>query len=137
MKTNPYNLNFGREPAQILNRYPGIYSIIDSFESDNPVQTYMLTGIRGSGKTVMMSGISKYFDKLEDWIVIDLTPDIDLIKSFNAELGVSPGIATHLKLDGVAISLPGLQLNVKGAEPITDERVAAMKMLEAAKKKNI
>ena len=136
MKTNPYTLNFGKIPSQILGRYPGIYNIIEDFESDNPTQTYMLTGIRGSGKTVMLSGLSKHFEKLEDWIVIDLTPDINLIQSFIAELGESADIKKLVKIDGISISLPGLSINVKGTEPITDERVAALKLLEAAKKKN-
>ena len=136
IKTNPYNLNFGKEPHQILGRYPGMHSIIEDFESENPTNTYMLTGIRGSGKTVMLTGISKYFEKKEEWIVIDLTPDLNLIQSFNSELGESSKINQYIKLDGISISIPGLQLNVKGADPIVDERVAALRMLEIVKKKN-
>lgn len=35
-------------------------------------QIYMITGVRGSGKTVMLTDISKHFRKDKDWIVIEL-----------------------------------------------------------------
>ena len=137
MKTNPYTLIFGKEPSQLLSRYPDTYNIIDDFESENSNHIFMLTGVRGSGKTVMMTTISKHFSKEDDWIVIDLTPDINLIQSFNAELGESKKLKQHFKAEGISISLPGLQVNIEKNEPVTDERMAAIRMLELAAKKNL
>jgi len=42
----------------------------------------MITGVWGSGKTVMLTDISKHFRKDKDWIVIELNPDRDLLYSF-------------------------------------------------------
>ena len=46
----------------------------------------MITGVWGSGKTVMLTDISKHFRKDKDWIVIELNPDRDLLYSFSAKL---------------------------------------------------
>lgn len=46
----------------------------------------MITGVWGSGKTVMLTDISKHFRKDKDWIVIELNPDRDLLYSFAAKL---------------------------------------------------
>ena len=46
----------------------------------------MITGVWGSGKTVMLRDISKHFRKDKDWIVIELNPDRDLLYSFAAKL---------------------------------------------------
>ena len=46
----------------------------------------MITGVWGSGKTVMLTDISKHFRKDKDWIAIDLNPDRDLLYSFAAKL---------------------------------------------------
>lgn len=46
----------------------------------------MITGVWGSGKTVMLTDISKHFRKDKDWIVIELNSDRDLLYSFAAKL---------------------------------------------------
>ena len=46
----------------------------------------MITGVWGSGKTVMLTDISKHFRKDKDWIVIELNPDRDSLYSFAAKL---------------------------------------------------
>ena len=63
-RQNPYTLVFGREPDQLIQRKNSAEMIIDTFTADIPSQqVYMITGIRGSGKTVFMSSIAEYFQK--------------------------------------------------------------------------
>ena len=38
----------------------------------------MITGVRGSGKTVFMTDISKQIKEDESWIVVELNPEKDL-----------------------------------------------------------
>lgn len=47
---------------------------------------YMLTGIRGSGKTVMMTIISQELAKDSDWIVEEINPTRDLLQGLAAKL---------------------------------------------------
>ena len=77
MKKNPFSLSFGKEPVSLINRNVQSYEIIDTFEDENPAyQVCMITGVRGSGKTVMLTEINKTFRAEEDWIVIDLNPHV-------------------------------------------------------------
>ena len=51
------------------------------FLSDNPVtNTYLITGVRGSGKTALLTRIEKYFDTLNDWIIIDVNSEIEILE---------------------------------------------------------
>ena len=56
---NPFTLSFGKKPLQYISRISQTNEIIDNFTAKEPPnQIYMLTGIRGVGKTVMMTGIA-------------------------------------------------------------------------------
>lgn len=55
---NPYNLIFGKEPFQVIPRNTQKNEIIDAFLSEpSEQQIYMITGIRGCGKTVFMTDV--------------------------------------------------------------------------------
>lgn len=52
-KTNPYLLQFGQPPLEIISRDEQQNEIVNSFLSLQPSQRiYMICGVRGSGKTV-------------------------------------------------------------------------------------
>ena len=79
--TNPFSLSFGKEPLSFIERGRQSREITDSFSEENPsCQVYMITGVRGSGKTVMLTDIAKHFRKEKDWIVADLSPERDLLQ---------------------------------------------------------
>lgn len=70
--TNPFSLSFGKEPLSFIERGRQSREIIDGFSEENPsCQVYMITGVRGSAKTVMLTDIAKHFCKEKDWIVVD------------------------------------------------------------------
>lgn len=74
MQKNPFSLSFGKEPVSLINRNVQSYEIIDTFEDENPAyQVCMITGVRGSGKTVMLTEINKTFRAEEDWIAMAKT----------------------------------------------------------------
>ena len=84
---NPFTLIFGKSPLESISRLAQTNEIIDAFSTEIlNQQIYMITGVRGSGKTVMLTDISKHFKKDKDWIVIELNPDRDLLRSFAAKL---------------------------------------------------
>ena len=54
MKKNPFSLSCGKEPISLINRSMQTAEIIETFEDENPAyQVCMITGVRGSEKTVM------------------------------------------------------------------------------------
>ena len=55
MEKNPFSISFGKKPYQYIERDLVIDEIIDEISSDIiQNQCFMLTGVRGSGKTVTM-----------------------------------------------------------------------------------
>ena len=58
--SNPFSLMFGKEPESAINRDIQISEIIETFSSGHPsTMAYMITGVRGYGKTVMLSTVSR------------------------------------------------------------------------------
>lgn len=71
-RKNPFTVEFGTKPKQYILRYQQMDEIIDSFTADTPnVPLYMLTGVRGSGKTTLMAAVCEELRKNKDWIVIN------------------------------------------------------------------
>ena len=72
-KDNPFTLTFGRQPNEYINRYENMDSIISTFEADNPIsQTFLIEGIRGSGKTVLMTAIENELSQNDNWVIVCL-----------------------------------------------------------------
>lgn len=72
--TNPFTLNFGMEPGEYVSRHFQSQEIIDSFLSEpSPSKVYMITGVRGAGKTVFLSELEDQFRSRNDWLVFDLS----------------------------------------------------------------
>ena len=134
---NPYSLVFGKEPAEHISRLAQSSTVIDSFlgNSDDQ-QIYLITGIRGSGKTVFMTDIQKRFRKEEDWIVTELNPEKDLLTALAAKLSSENSLAAIFKTAKINLSFWGLGLEVSGAAPITDIEVAISRMLTTLKSHN-
>lgn len=79
MNTNPYTLLFGKEPTETISRAAQKADIIDSFSSTpSTQQIYMITGVRGCGKTVFMTEISKELKESDDWIVVELKGSVPI-----------------------------------------------------------
>ena len=71
MDRNPYTLVFGKEPAQAISRASQSVEIMENFCREEPSQQiYMITGVRGTGKTVFMTDISRKMRQKRDWIVV-------------------------------------------------------------------
>ena len=67
---NPFTLSFGKKPIQYVSRIAQTSQIVENFISEYPSnQVYMITGVRGSGKTVMMTAIAEEMRKKEDYPV--------------------------------------------------------------------
>ena len=83
---NPFLPSFGRKPYSYIERYSQTEEIITNFNSEHGNFVYMITGVRGSGKTVLMTEISHKLNEQENWEVFELNPEEDLLKSLCAKL---------------------------------------------------
>ena len=88
---NPYTLQFSFIPPQLIERTVITDEIISNYT--RPVPTYrgmFITGVRGSGKTVLLGNIRSRIDTLKDWITIDLNPESNLLESLARGLYMIP-----------------------------------------------
>ncbi len=135
-KQNPYTLTFGKEPTQLIARAAQSQQVIDAFLGEpSTQQVYMVTGIRGSGKTVFMTETARKITSQKDWISVELNPERDLLTSLAAKLSSENELARLFQSAEINLSFFGFGLEVKGAAPITEIETALQKMLLSLKKK--
>ena len=128
--SNPFTISFGRQPAQFISRPVETNEIIENFEQEPPSsQVYMLTGVRGSGKTVLMTDIAKELSKRENWLVVELSTERDMLTSLAAKLCSRPELFALFVEAKLNFSLLGIGIEVKNAAPISDIETALSRML--------
>ena len=134
---NPFTLSFGKKPLQYISRISQTNEIIENFSAPQPSnQIYMLTGVRGSGKTVMMANIAGQMKESEEWIVVELNPTRDLLKGLAAKLYSLPGMHGYFVQAKLDFSVLGLGVSLENAAPVTDIESAIELMLAEIKRKN-
>lgn len=135
MNQNPYTLLFGKPPITFIPRSLQKKQIIDEFsESVINNQAYVIVGLRGSGKTVFLRDISKYFDTLKDWIVVDLNAERNLLDDFVSSLNSTRKITNLFRSAKINLSYLGIGIEIDGVPPITNINVAAREMLAVLRK---
>ena len=132
---NPFSLDFGREPYEMIPRLLLSDELVQSFTAEYPsTHVSIITGVRGCGKTVFMTSICKRFQQEKDWVVVELNPDRDLLQNLTARLSEEKSLTEIFKSAKINLSAFGLGLQIEGTEPVRDIEVALARMLESLKK---
>ncbi len=84
---NPFMISFSRKPVEYIDRPEQTEVILSTFR-ESPVtdQLFMIMGVRGSGKTVLMSSIANTLAADKEWIVVRCTPTGDIVHTIASEL---------------------------------------------------
>jgi len=115
---NNFILTFGKQPYNYINRINDTNQIIESFIKDEPTeQLYLITGVRGSGKTFLLSTVSKYFEDQQDWIVVDLNPNNDIAEELVAKLYQNNKLKYLFVKKEFNFSFHGISINIEGDSP--------------------
>ena len=132
---NPFTLTFGKSPLEPVERPVQTNEIVDAFTAE-PVnqQMFIITGVRGSGKTVMMTEIARRLREQENWVVIELNPATDLLQGMLAKLNSNKVCAAIIKSAKIDLSFFGFGVSIEGAPLITDAETAIITILEKMKK---
>lgn len=134
---NPFTLSFGKKPTQFISRITQTNEIVDHFKAEQPSnQIYMLTGVRGSGKTVLMTTIANMLREGEEWIVLELNPERDLLQSLAAKLYSIPQMHALFLKSKLDVSALGIGVSIEDAVPVTDIESALDRMLDELQKNN-
>ncbi len=134
---NPYAISFGRIPNQYISRSLLIDDIIDTLNSDIvEEQAFKITGIRGTGKTVTLTTIEKQLREDDNWIVVDLKPDSDIVNDLVANLYTNIPFITKFVDANLNLSAFGIGVNLSKKSPAASLDVALDKLMsEVARKK--
>ncbi len=131
---NPFSLSFGKKPLQYISRLAQTNQIIESFKAENSSnQIFMITGVRGSGKTVMMTNIAEEMRQDTDWIVIELNPMRELLESLAAKIYSIPEMYSKFLKARLDFSAFGLGVSIENTAPVTDIENVIERMLEQIK----
>lgn len=134
---NPFSLTFGKEPLSLISRNLQTYEVVQSFNASNPpYQVCMLTGVRGSGKTVSLTTISNEFKQNDQWIVIELNQERNLLEFLTSELCDKERLATALKKTKFNLSLFGFGIEYSQNNPVTDTVTILDKLLDKLTQSN-
>lgn len=81
---NPFTTTFSKNPENSYIYTDRTKEILENFYYDNPSESvYKITGVRGSGKTVILAKIEEELRKEEyvkkGWLVFDINPSRDLL----------------------------------------------------------
>ena len=133
--SNPFSISFGIEPTMLISRVTATDAVLETFLAERPMnQISMFTGVRGSGKTVFLTETANRFRERDDWIVIDLNPERDLLQALAAKLCSRKDLYTLFESARLNLSLFGLGIEIDGEPPISDIEAAVSRMLQHIKK---
>ena len=137
MKSNPFSLTFGKSPNELVSRYEYAEEIINTFKSEIPAsQAYLIQGIRGSGKTVLMTLVEKELKKDKDWIIVDLNSTQDLLSDLAIRLVDSCKEFTDILKKGFNVSIAGFGVGINGETQSRNSVSIINEILEKIQKKN-
>lgn len=136
IENNPFTTTFGREPDNMIERIDEQNLIIQTFLREKPSErTYIITGQRGSGKTVLLSKVYNYFKNEKDFVVVDPGSKKNIIENL-ASLIYENGKMKKLFAEAeFSFSFQGIGLSIKGKTPVSSAYALLCKMLEHLKKK--
>lgn len=134
---NPFTLTFGKSPLEPVERPLQTMEIVDTFTAETVnQQMFIITGVQGSGKTVMMTEIARRLREREDWVVIELNPATDLLQGMLAKLNSNKVCAAIIKSAKIDLSFFGFGVAIEGVPPLTDTETAIITILEKLKKQD-
>ena len=128
---NPFTLAFGALPEQFISRPVMTNRILNDFSSErSSTGAYMITGVRGSGKTVMLTELSGKLRDRDEWVVVELNPEGDLMENLAAKLYNIEKVKPLFIKAKFNISFGGSGISFESVNPGITSEVAVEKMLE-------
>ena len=94
---NPFTTTFSKAPEYTYIRTEETEEILENFQYEHPSESvYKITGVRGSGKTVILSKVEEELRQNKDWLIFDINPSRDILKQI-ATLLVKAGFGPKEK----------------------------------------
>lgn len=135
---NPYTLVFGQPPVEMIERRAQADRIISEFVQERPANYLnLITGIRGSGKTVFLTDIAQRIGERKEWTVVNMNPQRDLLESLIMKLDSNIKLSRIFQEAEINLQAFGQSLSISGAgaPPIRDPEEALIRMIRSMQRK--
>ena len=134
---NKFTVTFGQLPSSYINRGHIADKICNDFFLDFPLShIYIISGVRGSGKTVLLTNISKAIEKKKDWIVVDINPNREMLEQVASGIFENAHVKHLFLTKSFSFSFHGFGFSIDGETPVSNVKTILEKMLDVLKKQN-
>lgn len=135
--TNQFSVTFGQLPSSYITRKHISEKICNEFCLDFPLtHTYIITGVRGSGKTVLLTSVSKTMQTKSDWLVVDVNPNREILEQIASGIYENAHVKHLFLKKSFSFSFHGFGFSLEGDTPVSNIKTILEKMLEVLKKHN-
>lgn len=142
---NPFTTTFSKAPEYTYIHTEKTEEILENFIYDKPSESvYKITGVRGSGKTVILAKIEEELrsnSQYADWLVLDINPNRDILGQIAARLAKDGFGGTARKTTGVNVTATvlgtggGLGYTAEKNDDFFDIGVEIESMIQAVQRK--
>ena len=133
MINNPFTLMFGIPSNSVISRDDSLNEIIINFNSDVAMYAYIITGIRGCGKTVLLREACNTFSNDNNWVVIDVNSQTNILESLTSKLYEASKVKKLLSGWTLSINLPYFTLK-KEHQEISDSETILENLISGVNK---
>lgn len=141
MSDNPFNPAFGKVPPIFIDREEYAENIVEGLgDFNSPMQTTMISGVRGVGKTVLLADICKALTNNPKWIVVDIPSNGNIMETLVQSVREKASSAVRKSIDsieGVNISLLGVGLGFSSEKEDINYQLLLEKILTKLAEKKI
>ncbi len=134
---NKFTVTFGQLPSSYINRGHVLDKICNDFCLDYPLShIYIISGVRGSGKTVLLTNVSKNIEKKKDWVVVDVNPNREILEQIASGIYENAGVKHLFLSKSFSFSFHGFGFSIEGETPVSNVKTILEKMLHLLKRQN-
>lgn len=140
-RENPFVLAFGEVPEIMLDDESRSELILSDIRASRPnFRNFMISGLRGSGKTVLLRSVQKTLEQEKEYIFVNLDmgdgKTQNLLNQFAAILATLPGMNARYVKAEVKIAIGNTGVSLENNNPFLDTRTEIAKMLGVLKTLN-
>ena len=133
--SNPFNVTFGELPSSLIERKEEEQLVLRTFRDETPEsKVYIITGPRGSGKTVLLAKLKKDF-KEQGYLTVDLNSYGNMEEQFASKLYEEGKLWKLFLKPEFSFSFHGLTFSINGTNEISNVTTLIEKMLSYLAKK--
>lgn len=141
MTENPFNPGFGKIPGIFIDREDAVSKVVEGLSNLNsPWQTTVICGVRGVGKTALLTDVCRKLEEKDGWIVSDVPSNGEILQTVVQSLYEKASLAVRKAIDrieGFTVSLFGVGVGYTAEKPKVNYQLLLEKMLKTLQEKKI